>query len=80
MWQSVAKIVRFSNCAAKLRRILTKSAVTVRHFQLIFGSNWLQHQKQQKHLGCLAEGFGIFLEFEIIDKESTASRFIQSVT
>ena len=55
---------KLSNCAAKLRQIFTKSAVIVRHFQLIFGSNWQQlcinivvgrpdqtpeHQKQQKH-------------------------------
>ena len=55
---------KLSNYAAKLRRIFTKSAVIVRHFQLIFGSNLLQlyindvvgrpdqtskHQKQQKH-------------------------------
>ena len=33
---------KLSNYAAKLRRIFTKSAVIVRHFQLIFGSNWLQ--------------------------------------
>ena len=30
---------KLSNYAAKLRRISTKSAVIVRHFQLIFGSN-----------------------------------------
>ena len=30
---------KLSNYAAKLRRIFTKSAVIVRHFQLIFGSN-----------------------------------------
>ena len=55
---------KLSNYAAKLRQIFTKSAVIVQHFQLIFGSNWLQlcinnvlgrpdqtpeHQKQQKH-------------------------------
>ena len=55
---------KLSNCAAKLRQIFPKNAVIVRHFKLIFGSNWQQlctnyvvgrpnqtpeHQKQQKH-------------------------------
>ena len=33
---------KLSNYAEKLRRIFTKSAVIVWHFQLIFGSNWLK--------------------------------------
>ena len=62
---SKRRIVRrkLLNYAVKLRRTLTKSGVIVRHFQLTFGSNWLQlcvndvvgrpdqtpeHQKQQK--------------------------------
>ena len=68
---AVPHLLKKANCAAErgencqiIRRIFTGNAVIVRHFQLIFGSNWLQlciydvvgrpdqnseHQKQQKH-------------------------------
>ena len=39
-----------------------------------------EHQKQQKPetSPCLAEGFGIFVKFELTDEESTAVRFVQA--
>ena len=71
---------KLSNCAAKSRQIFTKCAVIVRHFQLIFGSNWQQlcinnvvgrpdqtseHQKQKKNIALLGGGFRNFVKFEL---------------
>ena len=62
----------------------------MRHFQLIFGLNWLQlcindvvgrpdqtskHQKQQKHRPARPRISEFFLEFELTDEESMAGRF-----
>ena len=81
---------KLSNYAAKLRRIFTKSAVIVRHCQLIFGSYCLQlcindvvgrpdqtfkQQKRQKHRPARPRVSEFLLEFELTDEKSTAGRF-----